>query len=438
MNFTSLMMMLLRNNFYTELQSSLSTQWLSFEELNQIQEEKFRALIDHCRVNVPYYKNLPNINRVNSLSDLNLLPFLTKKIIRQQKLNIKSDKCSKKYLIPMTSSGSTGEPLDYYIDARNRVGSACTMRGDMWTGYNLGEKNVSFWIFKNTPLKIKLKWAIKSFLTEKTKYIDFGDLSDACFNNLYNKINRIKPTFIVSYAVAMNLFAIYLKENGLRIHTPKGIVVGAEVLLEKHRQNIENVFSCKVLNRYGTSEFFHIAGECEFQKGLHISMENVYLEIINSDGEPCQPGEFGEVVITSLNNFSFPFIRYKLGDLATFSNNQCPCGRSLPLLQNIDGRLTEITFGINGKRMTGAFWGHLFGSLIPSVKKYQVHQIAIDEITIKLQTTNSFQESNIDYIINYTKSELGNDTKIDVSLVDSIPVTKMGKHRWVISSINTD
>ena len=228
------------------------------------------------------------------------------------------------------------------------------------------------------------------------------------------------------------------KENGLRIHTPKGIVVGAEVLLEKHRQNIENVFSCKVLNRYGTSEFFHIAGECEFQKGLHISMENVYLEIINSDGEPCQPGEFGEVVITSLNNFTFPFIRYKLGDLATFSNNLCPCGRSLPLLQNIDGRLTEITFGINGKRMTGAFWGHLFGSLIPSVKKYQVHQIAIDEITIKLQTTNSFQESNIDYIINYTKSELGNDTKIDVSLVDSIPVTKMGKHRCVISSINTD
>jgi len=438
MNLSSLMMKMLRNNFYTELQISLSTQWLPYAELKQLQEEKFTALIDHCKTNVPYYKNLPNIKRVNCISDLRLLPLLTKNIIRQQKVHFKSNICPEKYLIPMTTSGSTGEPLDYYIDARNRVGSACTMRADMWTGYELGDKNISYWIFKNIPIKTKCKWAIKSLLTERTKYIDFGDLSDACFKNLYNIINRIKPTFIVSYAVALNLFAVYLKENNLRVHSPKGIVVGGETLLEKHRQNIERAFGCKVLNRYGTCEFFHIAGECNYQEGLHISMENVYLEIINSEGEPCQPGELGEVVITSLNNYAFPFLRYKLGDLATLSNNQCSCGRSLPLLQDIAGRITDITYGTNGKRMTGAFWGNLFGTRISGVKKYQVHQRAIDSIYIKLQISNAFQDSNLDYIINFAKSALGNDIKLEVSLVDSIPVTKMGKHRWVISSINTD
>lgn len=438
MNFTSLMMIALRNNFYTELHTALYTQWLPYDKLKQLQEEKFKALINHCKVHVPYYRNLQSIDHVQSLSDIQYLPFLTKAIVREQTHGLKSDDCLEKYFIPITTSGSTGEPLDFYTDARNRVGSACTMRGDMWTGYRLGEKNICFWIIpKSAPIKDKIRRALKGLLTERTIYIDFGDLSDKYFYHLYKTINRTKPTMIVSYAVAFNLFAVYLIERGLKIHTPKGIIAGAEVLLEKHRQRIEEAFNCKVLNRYGTCEVAHIAGECKSQEGLHISMENVYLEIINESGEPCKPGELGEIVITDLNNHAFPFIRYKIGDLGILSDHSCSCGRSLPLLKNIDGRLTDITVGTNGKRMTGAFWGNLFGTRIPGVIKWQVQQHALDNIKIKLQPSKSFDRSTIDYIITYVKSALGDDIEVQVSLVDLMPLTKMGKHRWVISSINT-
>ncbi len=438
MNFTSLMMMALRNNFYTELQSSLSTQWLPYEKLKQLQEEKFKALIDHCKVHVPYSRKLQNIDHVQSLSDIHYLPFLTKAIIRERIKDIRSDDCPEKYLIPITTSGSTGEPLDFYTDARNRVGSACTTRGDMWTGYRLGEKNICFWIiFKSAPMKTKIRRALKGLLTERSTYIDFGDLSDEYFHHLYKTINRIKPTLIVSYAVALNLFAVYLLERGLNIHPPKGIIAGAEVLFEKHRQRIEEAFNCKVLNRYGACEIAHIAGECEYQEGLHISMENIYLEIINESGEICKPGELGEVVLTDLNNHAFPFIRYKIDDLAILSDHSCSCGRALPLLTKIDGRLTDITVGTNGKRMTGAFWGNLLGARISGVIKWQVHQYALDNIKIKIQPSKSFDRSNIDYITTFVKSELGADIEVQVSLVDSMPLTKMGKHRWVISSLNT-
>jgi phenylacetate-CoA ligase len=174
---------------------------------------------------------------VNSLSDIQSLPFLTKAIIRERIKDLKSADCPERCFIPFTTSGSTGEPLDFYTDARNRVGSACTMRGDMWAGYKLGEKNILFWVLpRSIPFKTRIKRALKEHLTERTTSMDFGDLSDEHFHKLYNDINRIKPAVIVGYAVVLNLFSVYLKEQGLKIHAPRGILAGAEMLLEDHRR----------------------------------------------------------------------------------------------------------------------------------------------------------------------------------------------------------
>jgi len=410
------------------------SQYHSINEIKELQKSKMLTLLSHIRQNVPYFKENINELNLNTNSYLTKIPFLTKKIIRVNKEYMKAENYPDKNFLPNLTSGSTGEKLEFFSDSTNEIKSAITLRNNMWTGWGIGEKRVELWgshydISKTNDIFSK----IKNLFINRNLVLSSYNMTQENMYDYYSRINKYKPKLITGYASALYLFSRFLEEHSLDCYSPKGIISSAEVLFEHQRNSIEKAFGCKVFDRYGCREVGNIAHECEEQNGLHINAEHVIVEVVDETGEPCEPGEPGEIAVTDLNNFAFPFIRYKIGDIGVLSDRKCPCDRGLPLLESVEGRVWDVIVGTNGNRLVGTFW---LIKDIKGIKKFQIIQEKFGELLVKLVVNKDFNEKERKKIISRVHEKCGKEMKICVENVNHIHLTESGKHRFVISKVS--
>jgi phenylacetate-CoA ligase len=212
----------------------------------------------------------------------------------------------------------------------------------------------------------------------------------------------------------------------------------AQSLPEFNRITIEKEMKSNVYDKYGSREFSGIAYECSEHNGHHIVAENYIVEILK-DGKPALPGEIGEVIITDLNNKCMPFIRYRIGDLAiAVEQKTCNCGRSLPLIGDIEGRVQSIILCENGTYLPGTFFSHFFKDYDYMIKQYQVIQNDKGKITLTIIKAPRFDTRNFETCLTLLKTYLGINTIISLNFVDTIPLIKTGKHQSVISTLKID
>jgi phenylacetate-CoA ligase len=148
------------------------------------------------------------------------------------------------------------------------------------------------------------------------------------------------------------------------------------------------------------------------------------------------PGQLGEIVITRLDNFAMPFVRYSSGDLGVMAVAPCRCGRSLPLLQRVEGRVQDAITTADGRVISGPFFAHMFKDC-PDVKEFQVHQLAIDRLRIVMVLSEHSEFLSRLRIERLVKQYLGPDMDLEFELCDAIPPTRSGKRRVVISSVSS-
>jgi phenylacetate-CoA ligase len=244
---------------------------------------------------------------------------------------------------------------------------------------------------------------------------------------------------IDGYAEAFNFLASYIKTHKIPPVNPKGIISSAQMLPDPNRRIIEDAFQCRVFDKYGSREFSGIAYECEAHEGHHIVSECYLVELLKN-GKPVAPGETGEVVITDLNNYCLPFIRYRLGDLAVAMDNatRCRCGRGLPLIGNIEGRVQAIIIGSNGKYVPGAFFDHYFKDYDYLMRQYQVIQTEPTKILFKVVKGPRFADEPFNEILTMLHNKLGEQTEIKVEFVDKVAMVRTGKQQGAISKLNVD
>jgi phenylacetate-CoA ligase len=204
-------------------------------------------------------------------------------------------------------------------------------------------------------------------------------------------------------------------------------------LYDHDREFIEKVFCCPVFNRYGSTEFGNLAHECERHQGLHIYTEHAYIECLRNN-VPASPGEKGELVITSLDNFGMPFIRYRIGDYGEMSDKICDCGRGLPMLKSVDGRVFDIVIAPNGRFISGTYWTILFKT-VDGIRQFQLIQEGVDSLSIKLIIEPSFQKTALDTLVERIKESCGAAMRVRFDFVNDIPLTKAGKRKFIISKI---
>lgn len=418
-----------------------SSQWLSAKDIQRTQWIKLKKLLDYVYVNVPYYRKMFNeLNLepkdIQTPDDYCNLYLLDKNAIQNNINDIISSNYRKSDLIKNSTGGSTGINLIFYNDkTRAAYNRAMVFRNNGWAGFHIGDKNAELW---GSPMDINihsvLKYKAYRYLTGSL-FLPSYDLSKD--NVLYNikKLVKHNPKIIVGYASALYSYAEYLDKYGINEVVPKSIISSAEILYDYQRELIESTFHSKVFNRYGCREFSTIAQECSEHSGFHINAEHVYVECLNDNGMPADVGERGEIVITDLDNYAMPFIRYKIGDIGILSNRVCNCGRGLPILEHLEGRSFDIIIGKDGKYFDGHFFPLVLRT-VDGILQYQLIQEKIDELTIKIVIDRSFNKIYLDVLTNKIINLMGKETKVNFEIVDQIEPSVSGKRRFIISNIN--
>ena len=434
MNITENIISLLKKELYQNIKLAFKVQYKSREELLIIQKEKFEKLIAHAKLHVPYYRE--KLAKVSTLKGIERIDFLDKKGIRKNTAFLKATNIEKERFIQDYTSGSTGESLYYYRDSKNYYRRAATYRDDARAGYSIGAKAINFWGAERDILKDKSLYVrAKDNYIHKKKMLSTSYLSEEYLKEYIDIYNKYKPEAIISYPSPLYHIANFIEKNNIKIWYPKGIITSAERLFPFQREKIEQVFNSKIYNRYGSREFGHIASECKEHNGMHIHVDRFVLETINEKGEKCKPGELGEIVITDLDEYAFPMIRYKTGDLGILSDEKCSCGIGLPLLKSIEGRVFDLVLGSNGNVVGGVFWPALKHK-VKGWSKFQIIQDKKNHIKAIVEKNNEMEEDFEEVLKGAIKEKLGNAMEIEIDIVDKIPLTKTGKHRWVISKMS--
>jgi len=374
---------------YLESQAA-KTQYLPSGDLAALQWRELAALLEHARQTVPFYRDFfassgLSVTEVLEKRDISLLPLVTPDQLMADPGAFRSE-TPQEGAYPKATGGSTGQPLRFWVCGNSdQWRNAMTRRGYGWAGAVTGKRTLHVWgrdVFPPSFLK-KLKVGLHKTLIQSRLFYCF-DLSEQRLDELMGVVDDYAPKIIVAFTNSLELFPRHALKNGWRpSHPLEAIVVGAEKLFDPQREVIEKVLGCPVFESYGSREFMLIAMECQEHRGLHISADNLMVEVVDEAGRPLPAGERGELLITDLHNYAQPFIRYKNGDLATMSDRACPCGRTLPMLENIEGRLLDVLRGPDGRPLDGAFFPHAMKEF-PEIKQFQVKQTAPDALEIRL------------------------------------------------------
>ncbi len=421
------------------------SQWLSPRDLERLQNRQLRVIIKHAYETVPYYNRIfrkigITPGDVRCVEDLSKLPVLTKEDVRANYADLVSRGFPAKRLVSYTSGGS-GDQLRFFVTKDQLSWEiAAEFRAYGWADYRLGDTCFLFW---GSPIDLgKYKSFQKRFSMklERVLIIDTFTLTKEALNRQAALLVSHNPHVVRGYASSVYLMAKHLIEIGLNSVRPKTVITTAESLSGSMRATIEEAFGCQVFDYYGSREVGGLAAECPEHSGYHISAENVAMEFVK-DGERVSPGEKGMVLLTSLRNFGMPLIRYQIGDVGILSDDVCSCGRGLPLMRQIQGRVSDFVAIYNDQLKqivpVGPIYIILNNAMIHvPLRSVRLFQESLNKFVVKAVKDENFSDKDTDKLIEYMRSYLGSNVEVTVEFADFLPPAPSGKRPACISRIN--
>jgi phenylacetate-CoA ligase len=416
------------------------SQWLCFDDLQALQLTGLGKLLAHAKNSCPYYRDEweslgLDPRSVQSISDFQQWPVIDRDTIRNNRGQMRAASTEMR-LMKKATGGSSGVPLEFDLnDDSNDRRTAAWHRGYGWAGAMPGTRQWHLWGGAvGHPSRVKrAKDAFYHRLYRRTMANSFG-LSEARVPWYLEQLNQCRPHSIVAYTNPLYFFATALEERGLVPFSPASIIVGAEKLHDFQRRTIERVFRAPVFETYGSREFMLIGGECEEHAGLHLTMENLLVEILDDEGQPTPHGDEGNVVITDLTNYGMPIIRYANGDRAIAGNETCRCGRGLPLLKKVVGRRLDLLQTPDGRQVPGEFFPHLMKEY-PGIRRFQIVQEDLHSIQVRLVVSGQWNYSSRCSLEQQIRGVVGDSVVLDILIVDDIPLTAAGKLQVVVRRV---
>jgi phenylacetate-coenzyme A ligase PaaK-like adenylate-forming protein/O-antigen/teichoic acid export membrane protein len=423
-------------------------QYLPRDILEREQLERLNRLLNHAYKNVSYYHEILKDSGLRendkivlrSLKDLEQMPFLTKEIIRseQERIYSRDHKSRKSY--HNSSGGTTGEPVKIIQDRDYLIAEGATfLLPKNWKGVDPYDSEIIIWgaerdTFegKKPPLE-----RVRDFLRNRITLNSFK-MIPAEIENYIAILNRYQPKMIRAYADSIYEIAIYARKKNIRVRQQRAIHTAACSLHDFMRMEIETVFQCPVFNHYGCREVGSIASECAAHDGLHILMEHNLVEIVDEGGNRCNPGQEGEIVVTNLDNFSMPIIRYRIGDVGVMkADAECSCGCNYPKLEKVSGRVTDAFKTMDGRVISPIYFAHLLGVVHSGsgIRKFQIVQKDYRRVIIRIVKDGEIHPVACDDIKNKVGLVMGADCQVDLNFVDDIETTKTGKFRFTVSEV---
>ena len=433
---------ILNNNFgkrrikWNNYKMFKKTQYYSDADLKAFQNQRLAKLIKATYNNVEYYKNLFMQNNIKpediNVGSLNRIPFLTKKIIAENQDSLLSKNIEGWRIRANSTSGSSGKKTTFYSDsAADYFKNPLNWRAQNWLGLTFGNKELRIWGAMHEVNKHKRIVAkTKNFLSNKV-IISSYKLNDQIIKEYIELLNSYKPDHIHAYPSSIYEISKHIIEDKYKVFKPSVIITSGEQLYEWQRDVIKMAFGVDVFSFYGCREVNIVAQECKQHEGLHIMAENILLEVVNEKGENVYDEE-GEIVVTDLSNYVFPFIRYKILDRGVLTKKKCSCGRTLPLLKSIHGRTFDIIKLKNGSSIGATFFTHLFREK-PGIDDFRVNQNGIDKILVEYITSD--ENLDISFFKNSIYKQSENQLEVEFKKVEQFNIPDSGKKQFIFSKV---
>lgn len=424
--------------FEEEYKGFKDREFYTAQQWNDYQTQALRKTLCHAIENVPYYKQVytkagftVESFKKFDLSDLPKLPYLEKNTLRGLGTTDLVAAKTEPNGAFFASSGSTGTPTQILLSEamHQRWSAGFEARIRNWAGLNrfnkrgmIGGRRIIRDGQSNPPY-------YRYNFIEKQVYFSAYHISAQTAANYMEAIQKYGLDYMTGYAASNFILARFFDGQGL--HYPlKAVITSSEKLTQEMRDVFARVYGCKTYDSYSGVEDCGLISECE-HGGLHVSPDMGIIEFLNEQGQPAQPGEMAEMVCTGTLNFDQPLIRYRIGDMAVLSGKKCTCGREMPLVTEIVGRLEDVVVGKDGREMV-RFHGIFIN--LPNVLKAQVVQEDYDDFVINIVGLHPLTDEEKKAIKLRMESQLG-EIKLKLVEVPEIPAGPNGKFKAVISKV---
>lgn len=409
------------------------------DQLLAYQNELLQRLIHHAYENVPYYRRVFDDLRLNpgeiqTAEDLYKLPVLRKEDVRRYNQELQARNVPASRTTVGRTGGTTGIPLHFLLDKDRVTFDHCLIdRHWSWAGYRPGDKTVVLrgltLIPSDTHAGIfwRFDWA------ENKIYLSGFHLSRDNAPLYIRMLQQWRPKFIAAYASSAYMLARFMEQEGVTIPL-RAVFTSSEVLTATERRTIERQFACKVWDRYGTGERLVVSQQCE-HGSYHQNSEFGITQVDSPLGQPAPLGEKGELVQTGLTNDSMPLIRYAIEDVGYLENEACPCGRGLPVMGPVDGRKDDVIVTADGRLMPRAGLDQIH-EYVENLERCQLVQERIGEVIVRILPKPEFGAADEEELKRQLRMRLGAGTEVFVQLVDNLPLTAVGKERFIVSKLD--
>lgn len=400
------------------------------------QHARLQEVLAVCAEHVPFYQQawLPEALAAARGGELSALPLLEKSDLRQEVERFQRQDRNPLVKFPFQTSGTTGTPITavYTLSELRNSMALREVRSANWAGVSFKDPRATFSGRIVEPDPQEEANIYRYNRAEKQIYFSAFHLKPTTAPRYVDALWEHQPTWLTGYAVSYYLLAKYILEQELSVPPLKAVITTSEKVTPHMRKTMQQAYGCRVFEEYSTVENALFASECERGR-LHVSPDVSIVEILRPDGSPCALGEVGEVVTTCLMRTYQPLVRFRLGDLAAWDPEPCPCGRQMPVIKEVVGRIEDVVTGPDGRQLV-RFHGIFVDQ--PHVVEGQIIQEKLDAFTVKIVPTTGFDQADVENITQRMQQRLGKAISVTVEQVSTIPRTKAGKYRAVISRVH--
>ena len=413
----------------TELDAS---QWLAPERVRELQFRRLKRHLEFAYREVPYYQRLLDEhqlqpNRIQSPEDYARIPCLTKDIIRSRFAELQPRRQGRG-VKRVSSGGSTGSPVTVLVDpVRAAFTDAARLRTHRWFGVDMGARELVLW---GSPIELGRQDHLRSLRDRllNSRLVSAFDLGAEGLDRCSELLRRYRPEKLYGYASALALLASGLLRRGRLGPSPgvRAVFATAEPLYDFQRRLIEQAFGCPVSVEYGCRDGGLVAMQCP-SGSLHIAAEGMMVEVMPEEGGR------GELVLSNLESWAMPIIRYRTGDVGALHRDICACGRGLPVLGSVEGRRTDFLVTPSGKVM------HALAAIYvlreePTVRQFQIIQEEVDHVSVRIVPDGELTTAARQRVLSGLSGLFDGEATIDIELTSEIAHAS-GKHRYVISHV---
>lgn len=443
---------------------------LAPQELAHRQARRLRAIVAHAYATVPFYRDALDERgirpeEIRSAADLPRLPIVDAETVRRRADDFTSSRYPEdERLTYFTSGTSTGVRREVHWDRdylvrgmawaeRDRAvllalagesGLATTLRELVPEGRGRGglarrvlgdidaHRRMSIFPGDSNTGVMRFMWSEHTLIPPRAAHHHFVS-EQLPVEDVAERMNAIRPRIVFSFGSFADRFFRWLEDSGARVATPRVWMYNSDHMSAEAQELAERRHGCLVYSLYSAMEAHRLGVQCERREGFHLNVDLHAVRLVDTDGRDVPPGAAGEIVVSNLHSRAMVLLNYRMGDLGVLSPEPCPCGRTLPWLERLEGRRSEVVELADGRQLSPLTIEGLFRWVLTPTLKVQLVQREPGELTWRIVPFASADRDAIARDVEAQSREvLGADTRVDVEFVEDIALTPQGKLRRIV------